>query len=170
MLCCPVQVEVSETGWSLVQRSPTVCLNRIMQKARGNHCIKKILTDIPSISSLWELLQTNLNDWKQWETLCTVSMDSDYRLKEQGSILGRGRRIFFSSLCVQTSSEAHAASCTVSTGGRYSIGKARPGLDADHSLPSSAVVKSEYEIYFLSPLAPAWQRDSFISHILCVRK
>jgi hypothetical protein len=26
LLCCPVQVEVSETGWSLVQRSPTVCL------------------------------------------------------------------------------------------------------------------------------------------------
>jgi hypothetical protein len=44
-----------------------VCLNTIMQKARGDHCIKKILTDIPSISSSWELLQTNLNDWKQWE-------------------------------------------------------------------------------------------------------
>jgi hypothetical protein len=26
MLCCPVQVEVSATDWSLVQRSPTVCL------------------------------------------------------------------------------------------------------------------------------------------------
>jgi hypothetical protein len=34
-------------------------------EARGNHCIKKILTDIPSISSSWELLQTDLNDWKQ---------------------------------------------------------------------------------------------------------
>jgi hypothetical protein len=67
MLCCPVQVQASETGWSLVQRSPTVCLNTIMQKARGNHCIKKILTDITIISSSWELLQTNLNDWKQWE-------------------------------------------------------------------------------------------------------
>jgi hypothetical protein len=65
MLCWPVQVKVSETGWSLVQRSPAVCLNTIMQKARGNHFIKKILTDIPSISSSWELLQTNLNDWKQ---------------------------------------------------------------------------------------------------------
>jgi hypothetical protein len=53
MLCCPVKVEVSETGWSLVQRSPTVCLYTIVQKARGNHCIKKILTDIPSISSSW---------------------------------------------------------------------------------------------------------------------
>jgi hypothetical protein len=26
MLCCPVLVETSATGWSLVQRSPTVCL------------------------------------------------------------------------------------------------------------------------------------------------
>jgi hypothetical protein len=26
MLCCPVQVEISATGWSLVQRSPTMCL------------------------------------------------------------------------------------------------------------------------------------------------
>jgi hypothetical protein len=26
MLCCPLYVEVSATGWSLVQRSPTVCL------------------------------------------------------------------------------------------------------------------------------------------------
>jgi hypothetical protein len=26
MLCCPVQVEASATDWSLVQRSPTVCL------------------------------------------------------------------------------------------------------------------------------------------------
>jgi hypothetical protein len=62
MLCCPVQVEVFETGCSLVQRSPTVCLNTIMQKARVNHCIKKILTDIPNISSSRELLQTNRND------------------------------------------------------------------------------------------------------------
>jgi hypothetical protein len=67
MLCCRVQVEASETGWSLVQRSPTVCLNTIMQKARGNHCIKNILTDIPSISSSRELLQTNLNARKQIE-------------------------------------------------------------------------------------------------------
>jgi hypothetical protein len=27
MLCCPVYVEASATGWSLVQRSPTVCVN-----------------------------------------------------------------------------------------------------------------------------------------------
>jgi hypothetical protein len=32
MLCCPVQVEVSATGWSLVQRSPTVCLCMCVNK------------------------------------------------------------------------------------------------------------------------------------------
>jgi hypothetical protein len=29
MLCCPVEVEAFATGWSLVQRSPPVCLNKI---------------------------------------------------------------------------------------------------------------------------------------------
>jgi hypothetical protein len=34
--------------------------------------------------------------------------------------------------------------------------KARPGCDADHSPPSSAEVKNQYELYLLSPQAPAW--------------
>jgi hypothetical protein len=50
---------------------------------------------------------------------------------------------FPSSLCVQTGSGALPASCTVSTGGSLSGGKARPGRDADHSPPSSAEVKKE---------------------------
>jgi hypothetical protein len=43
---------------------------------------------------------------------------------------------FPSSLCGQTSSEAHTAFCTLATGD-----KARPGRDADHSPLSSAEVK-----------------------------
>jgi hypothetical protein len=43
-----------------------------------------------------------------------------------------------SSLCVQTGSEVHPASCPMGTGG-----KARPGRDADHSPPSSAKVVNE---------------------------
>jgi hypothetical protein len=38
-----------------------------------------------------------------------------------------------SSLCVQTSSEAHPASCTMGTGGPFPGGEAWPGHDADHS-------------------------------------
>jgi hypothetical protein len=50
---------------------------------------------------------------------------------------------FPSSLCVQTGSEAHPASCTMDTGGPFPGGKARPGHDAKHSLPSSADVVNE---------------------------
>jgi hypothetical protein len=55
----------------------------------------------------------------------------------------QGQRIFFSSLCVQTGSEAHPASCTMGTGGPFLGDKARPGRDADHSPPSSAEVVNE---------------------------
>jgi hypothetical protein len=48
------------------------------------------------------------------------------------------RKDFSSSLCVQTGSEAHPASCTMGTGGPFPRAKARPGRDADHSPPSSA--------------------------------
>jgi hypothetical protein len=60
---------------------------------------------------------------------------------------------FFSNLCVQTGSGAHPASCTMGTGGPFPGAKARPRRDADHSPPSSADVKNEYELYLLSPCA-----------------
>jgi hypothetical protein len=69
---------------------------------------------------------------------------------KESSIPGRGKE-FSCSLCVQTSSEAHSASCTMGTGG-----KARPGRDSDHLFPSCAVVKNEQELYLPSPLSSAW--------------
>jgi hypothetical protein len=48
---------------------------------------------------------------------------------------------FSSSLCVQTGSGAHPASCTVGTEGHFPGAKARPRRDADHSLPSIAEVE-----------------------------
>jgi hypothetical protein len=50
---------------------------------------------------------------------------------------------FSSSLCVQTGSGAHPASCTIGTGVLSPGIKARPGRDADHSPPSSAEVVNE---------------------------
>jgi hypothetical protein len=50
---------------------------------------------------------------------------------------------FSSTLCVQTGSGAHPASCTVGTGGSFPGGKARPGRDADLSPPCSAEVKKQ---------------------------
>jgi hypothetical protein len=54
-----------------------------------------------------------------------------------------GAKDFSSSLCVQTGSGAHQASCTMGTGGPFPGAKVRPARDADHSPPSSAEV--EYE-------------------------
>jgi hypothetical protein len=53
------------------------------------------------------------------------------------------KEIFSSSLCVQTGSGAHPASCTMGTGVLSPGAKARSGRDADHSLPSSADVVTE---------------------------
>jgi hypothetical protein len=65
---------------------------------------------------------------------------SDYGLDDRaiGVRSPEGAKDFSSSLCVQTGSGAHPASCTMGTGG-----KARPGCDADHSPPSSAEVDNE---------------------------
>jgi hypothetical protein len=63
---------------------------------------------------------------------------------------------FSSSLCVQTSSGAHPASCTMGTVGHFLGGKARSGPDAGHSSPSSGEVRNEQELYLLFPLAPTW--------------
>jgi hypothetical protein len=54
-----------------------------------------------------------------------------------------GAKDFSSSLCVQTGSGAHPASCTMGTGGPFPGGKARPRRDADHSPLFSAEVVNE---------------------------
>jgi hypothetical protein len=83
---------------------------------------------------------------------------SDYRLEDQaiGVRSTVGAKDFSSSLCVQTSSEAHPASCPKGTGGPFSGGKVQLGNDADHSPPLSAEVMNVLELYFLSPQAPPW--------------
>jgi hypothetical protein len=50
---------------------------------------------------------------------------------------------FFSSLCIQTVSVAHLASCTMGTGGPFPGAKARPVRDADSSPPSSTEVRNK---------------------------
>jgi hypothetical protein len=72
----------------------------------------------------------------------SVSVLSDYGLDAR-AIQVRSpaeARGFSSKFCVQTSSGAHPASCTLGTGGPFLGDKARPGSDADHSPPSSAEV------------------------------
>jgi hypothetical protein len=75
----------------------------------------------------------------------SVSIVSDYGLDDRaiGVRSPAGTKGFSSSLCVQTGSGAHPASCPMGTGGPFSGGKARLGRDADHSPPSSAEVENE---------------------------
>jgi hypothetical protein len=71
---------------------------------------------------------------------------SDYGLDDRaiGVRSPAGAEDFSYSLCVQTGSGAHPASCTMGTGGGpFTGGKARPGRDADHSPLSSAEVVNE---------------------------
>jgi hypothetical protein len=72
----------------------------------------------------------------------SVSIVYDYRMYDRGSIPGRGEG-FFPVASVQTSSEAHPASCLMSTRSPFPGGKARPGRDADYPPSSSAEVKNE---------------------------
>jgi hypothetical protein len=73
------------------------------------------------------------------------SIVSDYWLDDRaiGVRSLAGAEDFSSSLCVQTGSGAHPVSCPVDTGGPFPGGKARPGRDADQSLPSGAEVVNE---------------------------
>jgi hypothetical protein len=70
---------------------------------------------------------------------------SDYWLEDRaiGVRSLAGAEDFSSSLCVQTGCGAHPVSCTMGTGVPFLGGKARPGRDADHSLPPSAEVVNE---------------------------
>jgi hypothetical protein len=70
---------------------------------------------------------------------------SDYELDDRRSRFDPRQRQkdFSSSLCAQTDSGAHPASCTMGTGGPFPGGKARQGRDADRSPLSSADVVNE---------------------------
>jgi hypothetical protein len=88
----------------------------------------------------------------------SCSIVSDNRLDDRaiGVRSPAGAKDFSSSLCVQTGSGAHPASCTMGTEGPFPGAKARPGRNADHSPPSSAEVEYVKELYLLSSQAPSW--------------
>jgi hypothetical protein len=80
-----------------------------------------------------------------WNWGSSVSIVSGYELDDRAiKVLSAAEvRDFSSSLCVQTGSGAHPASCTMGTGGSFPGAKTRPGRDADQSPPSSAEFNNE---------------------------
>jgi hypothetical protein len=75
----------------------------------------------------------------------SVSIVSGYGLDDRAIEVRSpaGAKDFSSSLCVQTGSGVHPASCPMGTGGPFPGGKSRPERDADHSPTSSAEVVNE---------------------------
>jgi hypothetical protein len=73
----------------------------------------------------------------------------------------------FYSLCVQTSSRAHPAFCTMGLRGPFTGGEKRLGRYTDHLPPSSAEVVNEKELYILPPSAFKHESDcfTFTSHL-----
>jgi hypothetical protein len=101
-----------------------------------------------------------LNNWAL--TTNTGSRDNSVSIVSDYGLDDRAIEVQFpavakdvaSSLCVQTGSGAHPASCPVGTGGPFPGGKARPGSDADHSphlVPRSWMSRS----YTSSPPSPS---------------
>jgi hypothetical protein len=70
---------------------------------------------------------------------------SDYGLDNRATGIRSpaGAKDFSSSLCDQTGSGAHPASCTMGTGGLFPRAKVRQGRDADHSPIPNAEVENE---------------------------
>jgi hypothetical protein len=80
-----------------------------------------------------------------WSRVSSGSIVSDYGLDDRaiGVRFPPGAKDVSGSLCVQTGSGAHPASCPMGTGGPFPGGKSAAGRDADHSPPSSAEIKNE---------------------------
>jgi hypothetical protein len=80
-----------------------------------------------------------------WEPGSSVSIVSDYGLDDRVIEFRSpaGAKEFSCSLCVQTGSGVHPASCPMRTEGPFPGGKGRTGRDADHSPQSSAEIVNE---------------------------
>jgi hypothetical protein len=92
------------------------------------------------------------------ESDSSVSIVSDYGL--DGRVQSPTEAEDFSSnLCIQTGSGVHPTSYTMGTGGFFPEGKKLPRRDSDHSPPSSAEVKKEWELYLLTNKCASMERN-----------
>jgi hypothetical protein len=91
----------------------------------------------------------------------SVSIVSDYGLDDRDLIPGRAKD-FSSSLCVQTGSETHPASCTMGTGGPFSGAKRGRGVTLTNH--SHLVLRSRMSrSYTPPPQEPPWH----VAGLLC---
>jgi hypothetical protein len=90
------------------------------------------------------LMSLTLSDWAGQDVIYVSITTGQLGKYLTPSQYPRQRQEDFSSnFRVQTSSEAHPASCLEGTGGPFPGGKVRPGLGAHQSLPSNSEVLNE---------------------------
>jgi hypothetical protein len=121
----------------------TICATYIKNQITINYTHRSYLwvSAIISLNSINQLLFVMVQCGVLFEvrTEFVNILATDWMTGRSGFVPWQRQKIFPLASCVQTSSEAHPASCTMGTGGPFPGGKARPGYDADHSphlLPS----------------------------------
>jgi hypothetical protein len=116
--------------WNICQskrEAITWCKIQYSYTGKRNTCWRQIISKYIIWPIPWTTRQPGFNPWQR-------------------------QKDFSTSLCVQRSSEAHPASYPMGSEGPSPVGKTQwRQHDADHSPPSSAEVKNEYELYLLSP-------------------
>jgi hypothetical protein len=159
-------VSISETSVSFYETARQYPRRQSPCSRESLKCRLKLRSDdLPS-----KILQKGLNNsvfhsWFPIGTGQTVSrVAQSVQCLATGWTTGRSRfdprqkrKDFSCSVCVQTGSGAHPASCPMGTGAIFPGAKARLGRKADHSPPSSAEFENEWELYHLSPQAPSWR-------------
>jgi hypothetical protein len=103
----------------------------------------------------------SFNSLRTQEQGITVSMVSDYRLHDQGSIPSRGKD-FSSRFCVQTGSGVHPASCAMGTGGGPFPGL-KPGRGVTLTTHSHLVPRSRMSRSYTS--SPPKRPQAFLRHL-----
>jgi hypothetical protein len=101
------------------------------------------------------LIFINVQIFMQAQWRSSVSMMSDYGLDNwtTGFRSPTETENFFSSLCVQTGSGAHPASCTMGTVSSFPGGKARPGRDVRPLTPN--YYRSYERVGAIPPIPPS---------------
>jgi hypothetical protein len=132
---------LAETAGLLVQIPMAILPPRNTKQSSDHYKASLLTVALPSTKCgtvfwWWRFYLPRTVNWSRGSS---GSIVSDYGLDDRVIEVRfpTGAEDFSSSLCVQTGSGAHPASCPMGTGGSFPGSKARPERDADHSPPSS---------------------------------
>jgi hypothetical protein len=92
------------------------------------------------LNIIHQSFHSDIKYWEAWVVQSVQCLTTDWMTGVQSPTEAKN---FSSSLCIQTSSEAHPSSHPMGTRGPFPKGKAWPRHDTDHSPSSSTKVENE---------------------------